>query len=143
MDAVSATVGAVSLVAALLIATVGRMAWPRLVVALTLTGSAGLLNSTFGPWIRSGVNRADDFLAQFIGDWTGVVVTGLIGVVVLAVAGFWVANGKIDLRTLGVVAAVPPTVTLIPGALGSIAVTVVGVVPWLVSRGVAAAFGVG
>jgi hypothetical protein len=143
MGGVTATVGVLCLVAALLIATVGRMVWPRVVVALTLTGSAGILNSTVGPYVRTWVNRADAFLGQFIGQWTGTVVTGLLGLVLFTVAGFWVAQKKVDLRTLAVTAAVPPTVTLIPGTLGTVAVALVGFVPWLVAQGVAIAFGIG
>ncbi len=143
MGAVTATVGVVCLVAAVLIATVGRMAWPRVVVALTLTGSAGVLNSTLGPKIRQGVNRLDALAAQFIGDWTGTVITGLLGVVLFTVAAFWVWQKKIDFRTLAVVAAVPPTVTMIPGAFGTVAVTLVGLVPWLVSWAILKLFGIG
>lgn len=131
--AVTATLGVLALVGAIVIATVGRMQWPRVTAALVLTGVAGILNSTIGPTVRDGINNADSYLGQFVGRWTGTAVTGIIGLVVLAVAAFWIYQGRIDIRTLGVTAAVPPTITLIPGTLGTIAVTAVGVVPWLVA----------
>ncbi len=141
--AVTAAVGVISLVGAALLITVGRMQWPRLVVGLVITGVAGILNTTIGPTIRDGVNTADDHLGQFIGEWTGTTVTGLIGAIVLGTVAFWVWRNQIDLRTVGVAALVPPTITLIPGALGTAATTVVGVVPWALGAVLSFAFGIG
>lgn len=141
--AVTATLGVLALVGALVIATVGRMQWPRVTAALVLTGVAGILNSTVGPTARNAINTADSYLGQFIGRWTGTAVTGVIGLVVLSVAGFWIYQRRIDIRTLGVVAAVPPTITLIPGTLGTIAVTVVGIVPWMAAGIIGWLFGIG
>lgn len=141
--AVTAALGVLALVGAALIATVGRMQWPRVTAALVLTGVAGILNSTIGPTIRNGITNADSYLGQFIGRWTGTAVTGVIGLIVLAVAAFWIYQGRIDLRTLGVTAAIPPTITLIPGTLGTIAVTVVGLVPWVVAGVIGWLFGIG
>lgn len=141
MNAVTATVGVLCLVGALLIATVGRMQWPRVTAALVLTGSAGLLNSTIGGMIHNGVTNVDSKLGRAIGSWTGVVVTGLIGMIVIAVAGFWIYQRRIDMRTLAVTAAVPPTVTLIPGTFGTAAVTIVGLVPSMIAWAVTFMFG--
>ncbi len=141
--AVTASVGVLCLVGALLIATVGKMQWPRATVALVLTGVTGILNASIGPTIREGVNAADSKIGAFIGEWTGTVVTGVIAAVVLVVAGFWVYQRRINMRTLGMVALIPPTITLIPGALGTFATTAIGIVPALVGSIVAFAFGLG
>lgn len=143
LSAVTATAGVLSLVVALLIATVGRMVWPRVVAALVLTGVAGILNSTIGPAVRIGVGALDAQLGMFIGRWTGTAVMGVIGVVVFVIAAFRIVRRDIDMRTLAVTAAVPATVTLIPGMLGTIAVTVVGIVPWVAARILAFMFGLG
>jgi hypothetical protein len=140
---VSVAVGLVCLVVALIFATVGKMAWPRVTVALVLTAAAGLLNGTIGPAVHRMVTRLDAQAAHAIGRWTGATITGLLALVVLGVAGFWVWQKKIDFRTLGVVAAVPPTVTLIPGALGAAAVAVVGIVPLVGAAVVGWALGIG
>lgn len=143
LSAVSATVGILAGVGALLLATVGRMQWPRLIAALVLTSVAGILNSTFGPTAHGWATAVDGFVGQFIGRWTGTAVIGVVGLVVLAVAGFRVYQRNIDARTLVAVAAVPPTVTLIPGTLGAVAVAVVGFVPWVLSWVIALFFGLG
>lgn len=141
--AVTASAGVICLIGALLIATVGRMQWPRVAAALVLTGVAGVLNTTIGPTIRHGVNLADHRAGEFIGAWTGTAVFGLIGVAVIAVTGFWIYQGRIDMRTLGATALVPPTITLIPGAIGTVATTIVGLVPWVIGAGLTFAFGLG
>lgn len=142
LGAVTAAVGIVALLGAVVIATVGRMQWPRLAAALVLTGVAGVLNSTIGPALQRAVTAVDRQAGQFIGRWTGTAVIGLVGVVVLAVAAFWIWQGRIDMRTLGVTALVPPTVTLIPGAVGSMAVAAVGVVPMLLGGAISWLFGI-
>jgi hypothetical protein len=130
---VTAAVGVICGVAALLIATVGRMQWPRLVVALTLTAAAGLLNSTFGGYIHTGATMADHWVGQGIGKWSGTIISGLVGAVVLALVGFRIYHDVINGKTLALVSTVPATVTLIPGLAGTIATTVVGIVPWILS----------
>jgi hypothetical protein len=118
------------------------MHWPRVVVALVLTGVAGLLNTPIGQWLHQAVTAADGAVGHAIGRWTGVVVTGLLALTVFATAAFWVYHRKIDLRTLAVVATVPLTVTLIPGALGSVAAGIVNIVPTVVGGLMSAAFGI-
>lgn len=139
---VSLAVGLLSLVLAGLIATVGGMAWPRAVVALTLTGSAGLLSSTLGPTIRDAVGRADAAIGSILGRFTGLAVTGLLGILVVGFLALRVLRNVIDSRTIAAAAATPPVVALIPGVAGSIATTVVGIVPWLVTAVFSLAFGI-
>jgi hypothetical protein len=130
---VTGAVGVICGVAALLIATVGRMQWPRLVVALTLTAAAGILHSTIGGYVHHGAGKVDHWAAQGIGKWTGTYITGLVGAVVLALVAFRIYHDVINGKTLALVSTVPATVTLIPGLAGTIATTVVGIVPWILS----------
>lgn len=138
----SLTVGVLSLVIAALIATVGGMAWPRLVVALTMTGTAGLLNGTLGPTIRDAVNSADTAIGSVLGKFTGTAITGLFGILVIGILAFRVWRNVVDMRTLAAAAFAPPTVALIPGMLGSVATTLVGVVPWGIATVFGFAFGI-
>jgi hypothetical protein len=119
----------VCLVAAGVLIVAGQWQWPRLIVALVLTGSAGLLSSTIGGWAQRSVTSVDHRVGSFIGQWTGAAVTGLLSLVLLAVLGFWVWHRQIDLKTIGVAAAVPMTVSLIPGPLGTFAVAAVSIDP--------------
>lgn len=139
--AVSAAVGIVCLIAACVLMVVGQWQWPRLIVALVMTGSAGLLSSTIGGWAQRSVTSLDRRFSSFVGQWTGAAVTGLLSLVLLAVLGFWVWHRRIDVKTIGVAAAVPMTVTLIPGPLGTFAVAVVSVIPWALGGAVAWLFG--
>jgi hypothetical protein len=140
---VSAAVGVVCLIAAGVLIVAGRWQWPRLIVALVLTGSAGLLSSSVGGWIQRSVTGVDSRIGSFIGQWTGATVTGLLSLILLAVLGFWVWHGRIDTKTVGVAAAVPMTVALIPGPLGTFAVAAVAIVPSVLGGVIAWLFGLG
>jgi hypothetical protein len=140
---VSAAVGVVCLIAAGVLIVAGRWQWPRLIVALVMTGSAGLLSSTIGVWAQHSVSNIDGRIGSFIGQWTGATVTGLLSLILLAVLGFWVWHGRIDTKTVGVAAAVPMTVALIPGPLGTFAVAAVTIVPSVLGGVIAWLFGLG
>lgn len=141
--AVSVTVGVICLVIAGCIAVFGDMEWPRVVVALVVTGTTGILNGSVGPYIHRWVTEADQYAGQWINQLTGAALTGLLALVVFAFTAFRVWRNRIDTRTLVAAGLVPATVTMIPGTLGTIAVTVVGVVPWLVAAVLSWSFGIG
>jgi hypothetical protein len=132
MWGVSIGVGLVALAFAILIATVGRQKFPRLAIALMLTAVAGLVAGSFGPALHHGVTAADSYASASIGRWTGTAVTGFLALVVIGVWGFLVYHGQLDLRTLGLTAAVPLFVNLVPGIFGTIAIFVIGIVPEVV-----------
>lgn len=141
--AVSAGVGLVCLVAAGVLIMAGGWQWPRLIVALVLTGSAGLVSSTVGGWAQRSITRVDGRIGSFVGQWTGAAVTGLLSVILLGVLAFWVWHGQVDTKTVGVAAAVPMTVSLIPGPLGTFAVAAVSIVPSVLGGVIAWLFGLG
>lgn len=141
--AVPVSIGIICLIGAGLIAWFGNLQWPRLTVALLLTGVQGILNGTLGPMIRHGVNLADHRFSDFIGQWTGTAVTGIIGAIVLGIAGFRIYQNSYDNKTLIAVAMVPATIALIPGTVGDIARSLVGFVPTVVSTVIGWAFGIG
>lgn len=140
--AVTVAVGALCIVAAVLIATVGQMQWPRTVVALVLTGATGILNSTIGAKIHGGINDANGWSGHFLGKWTGGLILTILGLAVLTYAGFRVLRNRIDNRTLVATALVPPAVTVIPGALGSALVAIVGVIPLTIAFIIGHLFGI-
>jgi len=133
MWGVSVAVGVLAVIGAGVIATVGRMAWPRMTAALTLTGSAGIIGGSFGPALHSAVTKVDKAAGQAVGRLTGTVLVGLVGLIVIGVWALWIYHGQIDLRTIGVSAAVPLVINLIPGVAGTVAIFVVGMIPQIVS----------
>jgi hypothetical protein len=140
---VTASVGALCLLGAVLIATVGGMHWPRIAVVLTLTGATGVLNGTIGPTVHRGMSWAAAEVNPWVRSWIQVSVLVILALVLLGLAGFWVYQNQIDNKTLGVVFAVPATVTLIPGPAGTLFAAAVGIVPAIVGTLVGWAFGLG
>jgi hypothetical protein len=138
---VSAGVGILCLVAAGVLIVAGRWQWPRLIVALVLTGTTGLLSSSIAGWVQGSVTKLDGKLSGFIGSWTGATVTGLLSLVLVACLAFWVWQGQIDTKTVGVAAAVPLTVSLIPGPVGAFALAAVSIVPSVLGGVIAWLFG--
>jgi hypothetical protein len=132
LSAVGALAGLLCMAAALLLYFVGNNEIPRLTAALWVTGWAGLLNSTVGPTVNNFATKLDGMLGDAVNSLTGEVLTGGLGVIVLAPACYWIYYNTIETKHLAVMAAIPPTISLIPGTLGEVATTVVGIVPWLI-----------
>lgn len=125
----SAAAGAICLVLAGVLITVGRMRWPRLAVALVLTGSAGLVNGTIGGALHRAATAVDGWIGSAIGKLTGTAVTGLLALAIIASVAFWVHNKRIDNKTLAGAAMVPLVSSLVPGTAGVIVMTATGAVP--------------
>lgn len=140
---VSAGVGLVCLVVAAVLIVAGGWQWPRLIVALVLTGSAGLLSSTIGGWVQRSVTSVDAKASGLVGQWTGVAVTGLLSLALLGFLGFWVYRGQIDAKTVAAAAVAPAAVVLIPGAVGSVLLTLLALVPSVLGAVIAFLFGLG
>ncbi len=133
-------IGSISLIAAAVIATAGNMIWPRVVVALIITGVSGLLSGSVGPLIHRGTTALDNFVAPYIGEYTGLTITFAVAFIIIGVWGFWMYRQKIDLHTLGASALIPVSVNLIPGTAGTVAIFVVGLIPKLTAGVIGLAF---
>jgi hypothetical protein len=139
---ISASVGLVCLVAAVLMWTVGRRQTPRLAVLLVLTGAVGLLGSTLGGWLRTGVGYLDQLAATATGRLTGTVVVGLVGLVTLYVLSVHLFNNTISFRTLAAAVIAPVAITSVPGVIGSVGAGVVNAIASGIGMAVGAAFGI-
>jgi hypothetical protein len=141
LSVVGALAGLLCMAGALLLFFVGNNEIPRLTAALWVTGWAGLLNSTIGPTISGLATSIDGKINDGINHFTGETFTGALGLLVLAPACFWVYHDTIETKQLAFMAAIPPTISLIPGTLGDVATTVVGIVPWLIDWAITWLFG--
>ena len=139
---VTAAVGLVCLVAACLIWTVGRGHTPRLVVALVIAGSVGIVGSPLGGWIRRAVLYLDQLAGTATGRLTGVVVTGLIGLIALYVLAVHLWHNSVDIRTLAAALIAPVAMTSVPGVVGTVGASVLGAIASAVGMAVGAAFGI-
>lgn len=116
---ISVGAGLVALLLAALLRTVGRGVWPDMTVALIVGGTMSILGTRIGSGVRSVVIAADHWLGTFIGQWTGSIVFGLVGITLAVVLGFDVYHRGITKRTLGCAAGVPLTAVTVGGPFGS------------------------
>lgn len=148
-SAVSATIGVICLVAALLFWKIGQKHTPRLTVLLVLTGFAGFLSTPAGGWIRSGIDWFNNLLGQLASSIIGPshVNATVIGLIVAASAVYVLVihlkNKSVDKNTFGAAAITPFMVAAIPGPIGAAAVTVVTALTSAIGLAVASAFGLG
>ncbi len=132
MNVPTAAVGGIALIAAIVLATVGRMKFPLLIAALIQTAVAGLLYGTVGSALHDGATRIDAMFAEFWGDWTGTIGTGLVAFAVVLTWFILVPYHRIvNMKTLGLTAITPLFVNLIPGTFGTVCMYVVGAAPMI------------
>jgi hypothetical protein len=124
----SGTLGAVALLAAFLMWTVGRGHWPKFILALVITGTAGLMKSRVGDWVRSPINWLNNAISGVAG-WLGIGLSlGIIVGVLVYVLVRHIKDDGIDEKTLGLSAGITLTAGMIPGWVGVAVTTVLGIV---------------
>lgn len=121
---ISVGAGLIALLLAALLRTVGRGVWPRTTVALIIGGTMSIIGTRIGSGIKSVVIAADHWLGTFIGQWTGSIVFGLVGITLAVILGFDIyhqstENSGVTKRTLGCAAGVPLTAVTVGGFAGS------------------------
>ncbi len=136
-------VGTIATIGALLLIGPGRMMAPYCIVALTVTGTSGLMSGSIGPLVHDGVTKLNGFVGQWATPYTGVAITLIISVIAMGCLGFWLYHRQFDLRTFGFAALLPVATTFIPGPLGDFLTGVVGLVPAIVTGLIRAGFGLG
>jgi hypothetical protein len=157
-EVVSAGVGVIALVAALLMWTLAGRFCPPLVLFLTVTGFAGIYSTVVGTWIRTGISWVTDRTAAW-GHATGIT---LIGLAALLLAGFviirtvqWFTNRAKEIagveerpepeqqdrfgRVIIAGSVLPAVVTSIPGTVGAFITLLLGGpvtgLAWLINAG--------
>lgn len=156
--AVSLGVGLIALLAALFLWTLGDRFFPPLVLALTLTGGAGIIaNTPLGDWIRWCTGWVNDNTSSF-GHLSSITVTGLtalagVGWIVWKTVAWFKAAAVTAVENRGrpdggdaiggfeaiIAFPLPGVIAFIPGVIGEwttylLAAPVTGL-SWLISHG--------
>ncbi len=140
--AVSILTGVVALVVAGCLGYFGQMLWPKVIAALVMTGVAGIVNGTIGDPVHKVVTRLDNAIAHALANvldkdsgagnaWKAF--TGLLGLALILALVLRVYKNKVDLKTFGLAACAPLFGPMVPGTIGSILMSVLGIVPYLVN----------
>lgn len=120
VSAFTAGAGLLCLVVAALIWFVGDRHTPRVVAFLVLAGSTLLLNNPIGRWLHSTTAWANDEIGRWVGDWFGVAILAIAGIVAAYMFAVHVWKRRVDEHTLLSAAALPLTVSAIPGPIGDV-----------------------
>jgi hypothetical protein len=138
---VSASVGVICIAAAAAVWIVGQRHTPRLVIALAIAGTIGILGTPVGRWLHHGVDWANGALANLTGKLFGTAVAFVGAAILTYYVAVRVWRKRIDDRTVLAAAALPLIVTLIPGTVGAACTTVVFSLGNAVGYAVGALFG--
>lgn len=154
---VSAGVGVVALVAALLMWTLAGRFCPPLVLFLTITGFAGVYSTVVGTWVRAGAGWITDNTAAW-GQVTGITIIGLaalaLSIYVIVRTVQWFIHRAKQLagteeppedgedrfgRVVIAGSVLPAVVTSIPGTVGAVITLILGGpvtgLAWLINTG--------
>ena len=109
---------------------------------LILTAASAMVATPVGQWWNELVNQANTWLQDFIGSWTGLLITGVPALVALMYFANDLITRKVETRTRVLAAVLPVLAVTIPGAIGQGVRSLLGFVITLIGRLVAGAFGI-
>lgn len=115
----------------------------RAQAVLILTAVYGVVSTPAGRWWHSTVTGIDGWAADLVGQWTGLVITGALALVVLLYLANDLVTRRVEMRTRVLAAAAPVLAASIPGPVGGFLTGVLGWVAGAVAWLVAGAFGIG
>ena len=110
---------------------------------LIATASAAMVATPAGRWWNHTVNSVNDWAIHAVGQWTGLIITGIPGVVVAAVFINDLITRKVEMRTRLLGALLPVLAATIPGVIGEGVQSVLAWVVTTVGQFVAGLFGLG
>lgn len=110
---------------------------------LIATASAAVVATPAGAWWNETVNSIDAWAVGAVGEWTGLIVTGIPALFVAAVFINDLITRKVEHRTRLLGAVLPVLASTIPGPIGEGVQTVLAWVVVTVGKLVAGAFGLG
>lgn len=115
----------------------------RTQAVLIATASAALVATPAGDWWNETVNSIDAWAVGLVGEWTGLLVTGVPALFVTVVFVNDLITRKVEHRTRILAAILPVLASTIPGPIGNGIQSALAWVVTNVSMLVAGAFGLG
>jgi hypothetical protein len=114
----------------------------RIQSVLILTATTALAATPAGSWWNGVINTINGWLVGLIGQYTGLIVTGVAGLLCLLYFINDLVTNKVEMRTRVLAAVLPVLAVTIPGNIGSGVQTVLAWIVTTVGRLVGGAFGV-
>ncbi|MCX4543797.1 hypothetical protein [Streptomyces sp. NBC_01565] len=113
----------------------------RAQAVLIATASAAVVATPAGSWWNETVNAIDEWAVSLVGEWTGLLITGVPALFVAAVFINDLVTRKVEHRTRILGAVLPILASTIPGPIGDGIQSALAWVVTNVSMLVAGAFG--
>ncbi|MFM9681686.1 hypothetical protein [Streptomyces brasiliscabiei] len=108
---------------------------------LIATASTAMVATPAGQWWNETVNTVNNWSVSSVGEWTGLIVTGIPALFVTAIFVNDLVTRKVEMRTRILGAVMPVLASTIPGPVGEGIQTALAWVVTTVGRLVAGAFG--
>ncbi|MBC9730152.1 hypothetical protein [Streptomyces sp. TRM68367] len=108
---------------------------------LIATASTAMVATPAGQWWNETVNTVNNWSVSSVGEWTGLIVTGIPALFVTAIFVNDLVTRKVEMRTRILGAVMPVLASTIPGPVGEGIQSVLAWVVTTVGRLVAGAFG--
>lgn len=108
---------------------------------LIATASTAMVATPAGTWWNETVNSINNWAVSAVGEWTGLIITGLPALFVTFVFVNDLATRKVEMRTRVLGALLPVLASTIPGPVGSGIQSALAWVVTTVGTLVAGAFG--
>lgn len=110
---------------------------------LITTAVVGLAGTGAGAWWNQTVTGLNDWAASAIGSWTGLIITGVAGLLCTIYYINDLITRKVEARTLVLAAAFPVLILSIPGPIGAFLAQVAQLVTGAVASLISMLFGLG
>lgn len=110
---------------------------------LILTASYGLVSTPAGRWWHEAVNSINGWTSGMVGQWTGLVITGVLALVFLLYLINDLITRQVEMRTRLLAAVVPVLAASIPGGVGTFVTSALGYIAGFIALAVSGLFGIG
>jgi hypothetical protein len=119
-----------------------RLHTDRAQALLILTATSSMIGTPAGRWWNQLINDANTWLSDLIGAWTGLVVTGVFGMLALLYFINDLVTRRVEHRTRILAAVLPVLASTIPGPVGESVVAILSWTTTTLAQLVGGAFGV-
>lgn len=120
-----------------------RLHTDRAQAVLIATASTAMVATPAGTWWNETINNINDWSIDLVGEWTGLLVTGIPALFVTAIFVNDLITRKVEMRTRVLGAVLPVLVSTVPGSVGSGIQSALSWIVTTVGSLVAGAFGIG